>query len=257
MVDDEKIALSSMVLKLQKIERISEVVAFHDPMQALEHLQSQGGADVAFLDINMGEIDGLQLGKQIKWLYPACHIIFITGYSLYAVEAFKMHAAGYLLKPTSVADIEAELDHIAGLSAKPAGKRLSVQCFGNFEVFAGGVPIRFQRSKTKELFAYLVDRKGASVTMAELVAVLWEDKSDSVSQRSQLRKLVSDLFRTLKGVGAAGVLVKNRGSLAVATDMLDCDFYRYLQGDAQAIGSFTGEYMTNYSWAEITLAYLC
>ena len=46
--------------------------------------------------------------------------------------------------------------------------RLRVQCFGNFEVFFGGLPLKFARSKTKELFAYLVNRRGAVCTVREL-----------------------------------------------------------------------------------------
>ena len=53
----------------------------------------------------------------------------------------------------------------------PAG--VKVQCFGNFEVFVGGRPLSFKRSKSKELLAYLVDRNGATCTNGEMLAVLW------------------------------------------------------------------------------------
>ena len=104
-----------------------------------------------------------------------------------------------------------------------------------------GAPLKFERSKTKELFAYLVDRKGAASNTGELCAVLWEDKPDSVSLRNQLRTLLSDLSRSLKSVQAEDILIKNRNHFAVATDKMDCDFYSFLQKEAAAVNHYTGE----------------
>jgi len=42
----------------------------------------------------------------------------------------------------------------------------------------------------------------------------------------------------------------------VNKDLIDCDYYRFLEGDVRAINSFTGQYMSAYSWAEFTTGYL-
>lgn len=134
--------------------------------------------------------------------------------------------------------------------------RLRVQTFGNFEVFWRDQPVRFGRSKTRELFAYLIDRRGAGSTMGELISVLWEGRPDTPGLRSQLRSLITDLRSTLRNLGAEVVIIKGRDYIAVDPARVDCDYYRYLAGEKAVRSAFRGEYMSNYSWAEITVGSL-
>ena len=57
-------------------------------------------------------------------------------------------------------------------------------------------------------------------------------------------------------VGAKDIILKGRQGILVNTTLIDCDYYRFLQGDVRAINSFTGQYMSAYSWAEFTTGYL-
>ena len=100
--------------------------------------------------------------------------------------------------------------------APPPGKRLRVQTFSNFEVFFDEKPMRFTRSKTKELFAYLVSRRGAQCGNNEIIAAIWEDKPDSPALQSQFRHLVADLARTFASANLKDALIRQRGHLAVA-----------------------------------------
>lgn len=134
--------------------------------------------------------------------------------------------------------------------------RLRVQTFGNFGVFWEGLPVHFHRSRTKELFAYLIDRRGVGCTMGELLPILWEGRPDTDGLRSQLRSLIADLRTTLEGLGEGAVVVKQRNLIAVNPALVDCDYYRFLAGEPGAVNAFRGEYMTNYSWAEPTLGAL-
>lgn len=134
--------------------------------------------------------------------------------------------------------------------------RLRVQTFGNFEVFCDGKHVRFRRRRTKELFAYLIDRRGAGCTMGQLISVLWEGRPDTESVRSQLRSLITDLRTTFRMLKEEAVIIKQRDLIAVDPDRVDCDYYRFLAGDPRAISAFRGEYMTNYSWGETTLGAL-
>ncbi|MBR3752556.1 MAG: hypothetical protein IKK50_05430 [Ruminiclostridium sp.] len=134
--------------------------------------------------------------------------------------------------------------------------RLRVQTFGNFEVFWGEQPVHFRRSRTKELFAYLVDRRGAGSTMGELISVLWEGRPDTGSVRSQLRSLITDLRATFRDLGVEDVIIKGRDYIALDPARVDCDYYRYLAGERAVRAAFRGEYMSNYSWAEITVGSL-
>ena len=145
--------------------------------------------------------------------------------------------------------IEATVVH-KGAKGGPAG--VKIQCFGNFEIFVNGRTLAFKRSKSKELLAYLVDRNGVTCTNGEMLAVLWEDKPDTASLHSHLRNLIFDLSHALEDAGVTGLLIRGRSTLAIDTGKVDCDYYNFLKGDRSAINSYRGEYMTQYSWAEVT-----
>ena len=123
-------------------------------------------------------------------------------------------------------------------------KKLQVKCFGNFEVFAGGVPVKFSRKKSKELFAYLIDREGAAVNVNELNAILWEE-----DKKSYFRNLIADIQASLKAVDAEDVFIKRRNECFVDVNKIDCDAYEYRKDNPDAIRMYRGEYMAQYSWA--------
>jgi two-component SAPR family response regulator len=131
-----------------------------------------------------------------------------------------------------------------------------VQTFGNFEVFVDETPVFFTRSKTKELFAYIISRKGALCSNKEIIAAIWEDKDDSPALQSHFRHLVADLTKTFKAMNVDDIIIKEWKHLAVAPDKLSCDFYEMLNGSVRAVNAYSGEFMSQYSWAEINSAYL-
>ncbi len=64
--------------------------------------------------------------------------------------------------------------------------------------------------------------------------------------------MASDLIKTLEGVGAKDMIVRKRNYIAVDINRFACDYYRFLEGDVAMMNAFAGEYMANYSWAEMT-----
>lgn len=106
---------------------------------------------------------------------------------------------------------------------------LTIRCFGTFEAYAHGKTLPFRRSKTKELLAFLVDCKGASVTGREISAKLWTDDCNEARCRNYLRQLFVDLRHTLDVVGAGDVLVQCGYSYALDPKHVDCDYYRFLE----------------------------
>lgn len=250
-VDDERLVLENLLSKLRKVLPDAEVKGFTNPQAALAEIENGFQPDVAFLDIEMYGMNGIELALCFKKAFPKINLIFVTGFSEYAQDAFALHASGYITKPVSVKRIMDELENLRNPLPK-AKQRIRVQTFGNFEVFVDGEPLKFQRSRTKELLAYLVDRRGAGLTMAELVTVLYEDRKYDSSLQKQLRVHISDLLRTLQEADASDMILKKRNFIAVDANRFDCDYYRFLNGDVSAINAFAGEYMVNYSWAEFT-----
>ena len=249
-VDDEALMLGALVAAIEESSDISAVTKFSDCEEALEFVRGNA-IDVAFLDINMRGMGGLALAEKILETRPNCKIVFCTGYEEYAIPAFKLHASGYLMKPISAEDVQVEIDNIKGVRQRE--KLLTVKCFGNFEVYAKNEKLMFKRLKTKELFAFLVDRNGAGMTAKQICAVLFPDDTDDTKNAAYLRQLVLDLKNTLKSVGAEAVLCHETPCYRVDTSLIKCDYVSYLETGKP---EFHGEYMMQYSWAEDTCAML-
>ena len=249
-VDDEELMLRALVRAISASPDIKEVVKFSNCEKALDYVK-ENTIDVAFLDINMRGMGGIALAEKIIKLRPNSKIVFCTGYEEYAIPAFKLHASGYLMKPISAEDVQNEIDNIKGVRKKE--KLLEVKCFGNFEVYVKGERLSFKRSKTKELLAFLVDRKGAGLTAKQICAVLFPDDTDDVKNTAYLRQLVLDLKNTLKTVGADAVFCHETPCYRVDTSLLKCDYFSFLETGKP---EFLGEYMTQFSWAEETCANL-
>lgn len=258
-IDNERLALGLLNDAITQTAPEAELTSFTRVSEALRAVE-QGGyrPDVAFLDIEMPVMTGIELASRIKKASPLTWLIFVTGYSQFALEAFSVHAIGYLLKPVTPQRIAEELA-IVGRLQPPAQNPLHplrVQCFGNFEVFADDKPIVFGRKKAKELFAYLVHKRGTTSTTRELAAVLFEDAPYDLTHQSYLQTLISSLFHTLKEAGEESVIIRSFGSLSVDVSRLDCDYYRFLAMDVAAVNAYTGEYMSQYEWAEFTIDFL-
>ena len=255
-VDDEPLALGLLVRSIQEACPSAQISKFQSGQKALEFLETNQ-CDVAFLDIHMRGIDGLTLAKKIKERTPRCNLIFATGYSEYTADALSMHASGYIVKPVSAEAIRSELDDLRHPVAPLPNALLHIRCFGNFEVFtADGEPVKFNRTKAKELFAYLVYRRGTSCSIRELAAVLFEDNEYSTKQMLYLQKIVSSMMQTLRECNAANVVHKTYNAIALNDEAVDCDYYRFLNMDVPSINTYTGEFMTQYSWAEFVAGYL-
>jgi len=254
-VDDERLPLEYLKRTIEGVLPDATVTGFRKPGEALDFAEKEH-VDVAFLDIEMGGMNGLQLAKELKDIHGRTNIIFTTGYEQYAADAYEIHASGYLMKPVSAEAIIEAMDYLHFPVEKRLKKKIRVQTFGDFEVYAGDKPLKFARGKTKELLAYLIMRKGARCGNNEIVAAIWESKPDSGALQSQFRHLVLDLRRTLRAVDAEDVLIKKRGVLAVVPERISCDLYDFYNADANAVNSYTGKFMAQYPWAEFKDIYL-
>ena len=252
-IDDEELIMNLTVSMCKEIKHIDSVNGFTEVKEALEWLEAHP-VDIAILDIDMPEMNGISLALLLKMKNPDVSIIFVTGFSEYAVDAFKMHASGYLMKPISKDRLEKEIEFVAETRKveRPYGSHIVAKTLGEFDIFVDGKLVTFKRAKSKELLAYLIDRQGGSVTRSAVFSVLWEERDYDRTMQKQLDVVIRSLKDTLQEYDISEILSIERGSLAVKKDLIDCDMYRFLKGDTEAINSFRGEYMNSYSWASIT-----
>ena len=253
-IDDERPLLTAAKRIIGQAVPEAEILTFSEAGKALDVITGQNlQPDIVFSDIEMPGISGLDFAVKLKTVSPNTNLVFVTGYSEYAVEAFKVRAHGYILKPLTVAAVQEELAAIPVTQVpEPASDKLEVHCFGYFEVFYQGKPVIFQRKQTKELLAFLIDREGAACTADDIAAGIWEDELDITPIKQRIRNLISDLKNTLEQIGMEKVLIRSHNQLAIRRDMVDCDYYKMLAGDMAYVNAFRGEYMTDYPWAELT-----
>ena len=256
-VDDKAMPRKVLVRAIEEAAPEAEVAACANASEVLA-LADLPTYDVAFVDVNMPGKNGIELAQELKRINPRINIIFATGYDEYMYDAFALHSSGYLMKPVTAEAVATELANLRfPLSDERDSGKLVVHCFGDFEVFANGKAVSFARAKTKELLAYLVDRKGAVVSLREIEATLWEDTPHGGQMSgSYLRTLVADLRHSLEACGHDDVLVKRYGAIGIDATKMICDYYLYLEGDPLALNTWHGEYMSQYSWAEPTKAAL-
>lgn len=249
LVDDEPLMLEEMQFIVRKVCPDAEIICADDYRTALEEAV-HNVFDVGFLDIEMPEMSGLKLAKHLKDRCPNMNIIFATAYSEYAIDAISMRVSGYLLKPVREKDVREELANLR-IPVPRDKKKLFVQCFGNFELFYDGQPVKFLRTPAKEVFAYLIDLKGASANTSQLCTVLWEDAEKE--NRSYFRNIMIELKRVLKECHAEKALICKRNFFAIDPKEIECDYYKFLSQDVAYVNSYHGEYMKQYSWAEMTI----
>lgn len=250
-VDDERNALNGLVQLIREMLPDADVQGFLRSDEALSHAREHA-PDAVFLDIAMPGMDGVTLADELKKRYPFVNIIFTTGYSEYAQEAFALHASGYIMKPVTREKVEEELSHLR-YTEDTGTKRMRVQAFGAFEVFVDGEPLSFRYQKTKELLALLVDQRGALVSNREIVQRLFpEDGGDERAHFSYVNNLRADLVSTLAEKGIEDCVDSRYGSVSIRTGSFDCDYYTFLRDGTRPAGCADGDYMNRYAWAEAT-----
>ncbi|MCS7459669.1 response regulator [Paenibacillus doosanensis] len=181
-VEDEKPILDLMKHIISQNGFYSIVGVFTNPAEALAQWESLR-PDVAFLDVEIPKMSGLELAGKINEISDQTEIIFTTAYKQYALDAFGVNAFDYLLKPVTPAAIDKVAQRLAkkrGLLQTGEMKRsVSIQCFGGFEVVnADGIPVRWPTRKTEELFAYFLCHPGQILNKWHLADLLWGDMDE-------------------------------------------------------------------------------
>ena len=182
-VDDEPLARENLMLRLQDLsacEVVAQCSGGRDTLQAIDHHQP----DVLFLDIQMPDMDGFEVVDRIPSdKMPV--IVFVTAYDQYALEAFKVHAMDYLLKPFSTKRFETAWAH-----AQEQVLRL-----------------RQDRNHPHPLGGRLVVKNGGRISFLKVDDIDWIEANGDYAkihcdQRTYLlRKTLSELAARLEGGG--------------------------------------------------------
>lgn len=211
LIDDEPIALEVLELMLSSYEDINIIGKYTKHVDVLESIKEEK-PDVIFLDIEMGDMSGLELAEIFTRELDKVEIIFVTAYSEYAVDAFEVNAIDYLLKPiqekrllkaverlkVKIKETNIEKDKQNDLNSK-----LKVYSFGGFQVLDNMEnPLSWRTQKAKELFAYLWYKKDRPVSKDLIIENVFPDKD--IEKASTL--IHTTIYQIRKGLERLGYL---------------------------------------------------
>lgn len=242
-IDDEKESILTFTNAVIDIPNISLNVFSNKCDELLSYVRSHQ-VDVAFLDIVMPKINGIDLAKKLIDINPTIKIVLITGY-VQDIDTIKRELKENLFdfcyKPY-------DEERIHGILAKLLNQnemKVSFKTFPRFDMYVNGVHVDFERAKSKELLAILVDHHGGEMTIDEAITKLWVDKDPELAKRLY-RDAVSRLRMKLNEYGIPNLVDFARGRARLNCSNVSCDYWDYLHGDESL---FKGEYMRPYEWA--------
>jgi len=229
-MDDEPLALVHMKRHLEEFDSIEVIKTF----TTVKDLLSEGpnlDFQVAFLDVEMPGMNGIDIAELLKsWSKSIC-IVFVTAYRDYAVQAFELQSLDYLLKPVSKSRLAMTIlrieelfqPKITSLAALPHSEPLlEIKCFGEFVVSHEGKPLHWRTIKTKELFALLFLHLNIPVPRDTIIDMLWSN-TDFKRARVQLHTTVSYLRTSLSTYGFLDVIEYRNGCYILKLDHIQCD----------------------------------
>lgn len=117
-VDNNKRDLRRIMKCCLKAQRVSDVVGFTTENEALQWLRGHS-CDLAFLETMKAGFNGLRLAANAKKMRPEMAVVFVTDDESHSLEAYKLHANGYLLKPFETKRIVEEIDYAENAIANP------------------------------------------------------------------------------------------------------------------------------------------
>ena len=139
-VDDEPILLDWLDKNVSASPDIERSEKFTNELDALGFAE-QHPFDVAFLDIELHEMDGVTVAQRLREITPNCGIIFCTGHASYAVKAIsQVLVDGYLLKPIRANAVQHEIDRLKA-------RRSTRQTLLTVDLFPDEITARYRPKK--------------------------------------------------------------------------------------------------------------
>lgn len=226
-VDDEYPAVDKLARLLKDSGIVDIKGMFTDPLQALEYI-NHTSIDVAFLDIEMPEMSGMELANHMLELYGRnIAIVFVTAYDEYAVKAFRVNAVDYLMKPLDRTCLKETLDRIVKkMNITVSPKKARIFCFDKFRVMLEEGEVKFRTAKAEELLAFFIDRKGTEVTRNEIIDRIWPE-FDGDRAVTNFNTTLYYMKKALLDKGIEIRIKRIRDRYQLDMDPIDCDYYKF------------------------------
>ena len=250
-VDDEQLMLKRFVRLSKGIADLNLVGQFECAADAVAYAR-ENPVELAFLDVAMPIVSGVELAQQLREICPDMMIVFVTAYDNYIWDFNQIGGDYYIIKPYTRETLEMAMERIR-LIARRQHKELYIQTFGRFLVLKDGVPLALT-GKAKEILALVVTRRGREISNEEIYGTIWEGREYSNANMSVLYNALHRLKQALKRDGVENLLISTSRGQMINTAMFDCDYYAWQDKNMDLRDKFDGEFLSEYSWGEYILA---
>ena len=250
-VDDEQLMLKKFIRLSKNIPDLKIAGSFDNAKDAYAFTKDNV-IEVAFLDVEMPEVNGIELAKELRKLRKDILIVFVSAYDQYIWEFNRIGGDYYLIKPYDEDTLNLAMERIR-LIAQRQKKTLYIQTFGRFLVLKEGKPVPLS-GKAKEILALIVTKRGKEISNEEIYSTLWEERPYDNTNMNVFYNALRRLKNTLKQENIEGLLISARHGQMVNTSMFDCDYYDWQDKNADPDNAFKGEFLSEYSWGEYILA---
>ncbi|WP_336789229.1 response regulator [Paenibacillus sp. MMO-177] len=240
LVDDEPVMHLIMRKMLEKYSELSIVGSFSNAKEALEFLDANEDVDLAFLDISMPDGTGLAIASQLGDKGSKTQVVFVTSHKDYALEAFELSVLDYLVKPVTQERLERTVSRaLSGrksvqpvppseLPAREDANRVIISALGDFSVQNDKGRVKWISSKSAELFAYLLLKRGKRISRHRLLADIFPGMISSSAEK-YLNTTVYQLRKSLEPIGLREAVRSENDGYALELDEAVIDYEAFEQ----------------------------
>ncbi|MCR4962362.1 MAG: response regulator [Firmicutes bacterium] len=249
-VDDEPLMLKRFARLSKDISDLYLVGQFESAAEALDYVREYT-VELAFLDVAMPGMDGIELAKELRRIRPDILIVFVSAYDEYIWDFNQIGGDYYVLKPYSKETLNMVMERIRLLSHRQR-KKLYIRTFGRFTVLCDGAVVPLS-GKAKEILALVVTKRGKEISNEEIYSTIWEGRAYSNVNMGVFYNAMGRLKRALKKASIEDLLISTTRGQMVDTSMFDCDYYAWQDKNPELRDRFEGEFLSEYSWGEYIL----
>lgn len=253
-VDDEPLMITAFMRISKDIQELEITGMFEFAEDAIEYANGNM-FEIAFLDVELPGINGVECAKKLREKNPELLIVFISAYEEYLRESNLIGGDDYILKPYKKETLEKTMEKMR-LLVQRLKKRVYVQMFGRFMLIKDGVPIPLS-GKAKEILALILVKRGKEISNETIYRTIWEMREYSNVHMKVYYNALKRLRDVLEKYELQNIIFSTvRGQMA-NTDVFDCDYYLWLDKNCtNAKDKFEGEFLSEYSWGEVILGNL-
>ncbi len=249
-VDDEPIMIRYFLRESKDVAGIDLRESFTSGEEALEYARNHP-IEVAFLDVEMPGISGIELAVKLREIRSDMLIVFISAYD-HVRDSNQIGADYYIMKPYDQETLEMMMERLELLAYRQK-KKTYMHMFGTFTVVHDGKPVPL-RGKAKEILAFIATFRGKEVSNQEIYFTVWEDKPYDNKEMTVYFHALRKLKKVLADNGLSDLLISSTRGQMLNVSMVDCDYYAWQDHAANKEEQFRGEFLRDYPWGELILA---